>query len=355
MKIILDELTKTFGNTVAVKDFSVLFESGRLTALLGPSGCGKSTLLYMIAGIMPVTHGKIFFDDLDVTDVQPEKRGVGLVFQNYALYPHMNVLQNICFPLEIQKVPKAERLMRANEMAKLVHIDELMNRKPSELSGGQQQRVAITRALVKKPRVLLLDEPLSNLDARLRIEMREEIRRIQQETGVTTIFVTHDQEEAMSIADDILLMRLGEQQQYAEPQELYDNPANLFVSEFLGNPPINKICGLIKDKKFFLNDFSASFILPVFANINEGTRVTLAIRPESIFITSDQDKKVFSVIITQVYRIGKEELTHLQIGSCNIRGFISSENDLVVNDIISVGLKAKGVFLFNTDTGQRIT
>ena len=189
MKITIEGLTKHFGDVVAVKDFDAVIEKGQLVCLLGPSGCGKSTMLYMLAGTEAATSGKIYFDDEDVTYMAPEKRGVGLVFQNYALYPHMTVLQNICFPLEIQNVPKAERIKRAKEIAKLVQIDEYLNRKPSQLSGGQQQRVAIARALVKRPRLLLLDEPLSNLDARLRLVMREEIRRIQQETKVTTILL----------------------------------------------------------------------------------------------------------------------------------------------------------------------
>ncbi|NLF27452.1 MAG: ABC transporter ATP-binding protein, partial [Clostridiales bacterium] len=218
MRVTLDHLTKKFGDVVAVSDFSAELEHGELIALLGPSGCGKSTILNMLAGIVPATGGKILFDGEDATDMPPEKRGIGLVFQNYALYPHMTVLQNICFPLEVQRIPKADRLSRAEEIAKLVHVEALLKRRPAELSGGQQQRVAIARALVKNPHLLLLDEPLSNLDARLRLEMREEIRRIQQRTGVTTIFVTHDQEEAMSISDRIVLMKAGALQQSGVPQ-----------------------------------------------------------------------------------------------------------------------------------------
>ena len=220
MRVKMENLTKQFGTLTAVDHFNVEMEDGELIALLGPSGCGKSTILNMLAGILPVTDGKIWFDRDDVTKMPPEERGIGLVFQNYALYPHMSVLNNICFPLEIQKVPKEERIRRAKEMAELVHdslkmmrIEEYIDRYPNELSGGQQQRVAIARALVKNPRLLLLDEPLSNLDARLRLEMREEIRRIQQKTHVTTIFVTHDQEEAMSISDHIVLMKAGVKQQ----------------------------------------------------------------------------------------------------------------------------------------------
>ena len=185
MQITIEHLTKRFGDTVAVNDLCVALESGKLTALLGPSGCGKSTVLNMISGILPVSAGRILFDGRDVTALPPEKRGVGLVFQNYALYPHMTALQNICFPMEIRHIPKKERLERARQLADMVHITPYLDRKPAQLSGGQQQRVAIARALAKEPQVLLLDEPLSNLDAKLRVEMREEIRRIQREAGIT--------------------------------------------------------------------------------------------------------------------------------------------------------------------------
>ena len=219
MKITLKHLTKVFENkkaktkVVAVNDLDVEIPSGKLIGLLGPSGCGKSTTLFMLSGLEQPTSGNIIFGDDDVTTLAPEKRGIGLVFQNYALYPHMTVEQNIMFPLENMRVPKDEAKQRAFDAAKLVQIEGLLNRRPSELSGGQQQRVAIARALVKMPSVLLLDEPLSNLDARLRLQTREEIKRIQVETGITTIFVTHDQEEAMSICDSILVMKEGVVQQ----------------------------------------------------------------------------------------------------------------------------------------------
>ena len=250
MQITLEHLTKRFGDTVAVNDLCVTLESGKLTALLGPSGCGKSTVLNMISGILPVSAGRVLFDEKDVTPLPPEKRGVGLVFQNYALYPHMTALQNICFPMEIRHIPKKERLERARQLADMVHITPYLNRKPAQLSGGQQQRVAIARALAKEPQVLLLDEPLSNLDAKLRVEMREEIRRIQREAGITTIFVTHDQEEASSIADQVVLLREGVLQQRATARELYDEPVNLFAADFLGTPPINKLSAPCAAAKF---------------------------------------------------------------------------------------------------------
>ncbi len=266
MKVVLEHVTKRFPNrdkkvkteVTAVNDISFEIPDGKLIGLLGPSGCGKSTTLYMICGLQKLTEGRIFFGEEDVTELSPENRGVGLVFQNYALYPHMTVKQNIMFPLEnlkgADKLTKDEMLERTFKVAKLVQIDELLERKPSELSGGQQQRVAIARALVKMPRVLLLDEPLSNLDARLRLQTREEIRRIQRETNITTVFVTHDQEEAMSISDQIVVMKLGVVQQMGVPQMVYNDPANLFVAKFLGTPPVNVFRGLIKGQALYIGN-----------------------------------------------------------------------------------------------------
>ena len=351
MRVRLEHLTKKFSDVTAVSDFSASLEHGELISLLGPSGCGKSTILNMLAGILPVTSGKIYFDDDDVTNMPPEKRGIGLVFQNYALYPHMTVLQNICFPLEVQKVPKAERLERAMDIAKLVHVDTMMKRHPAELSGGQQQRVAIARALVKNPRLLLLDEPLSNLDARLRLEMREEIRRIQQRTGVTTIFVTHDQEEAMSISDRIVLMKLGVLQQNDLPQNLYDQPANQFVADFLGNPPINNLRGVVKGGRFELEDGSASCDCSLCAGAGEGRRVTLALRAESAVVGQEGP---LSCEVTSIYQMGKEEMAYLRFGTSEFRAYISVEDGLKRGQQVRVALRRRGVFLFDTETGERI-
>ncbi len=292
IEIKLKNLTKVFQaknkeETVAVKDFDITIPAGKLVGLLGPSGCGKSTTLYMISGLLKPTQGRIFFGDTDVTDVAPEKRGIGLVFQNYALYPHMTVKQNIMFPLENIKMEKEKALERAYFYARLVGIDHLMNRKPVQLSGGQQQRVAIARALVKEPRVLLLDEPLSNLDARLRLQTREEIKRIQKETGITTIFVTHDQEEAMSISDEIVLMREGIMQQKGAPQQVYDEPGNLFVAKFLGSPPINLFEGEIKDERVMVGDAQLGRV--------EGKKdqdVIIGVRPEGFKIVERSSLKV---------------------------------------------------------------
>lgn len=285
MKVVLKNLTKVFTNKKtksevrAVDNLDIEIPDGKLIGLLGPSGCGKSTTLYMVSGLQAPTEGRIIFGEDDVTELAPEKRGIGLVFQNYALYPHMTVEQNIMFPLQNMRVPKEEAKAKALEAARLVQIDNLMDRKPSELSGGQQQRVAIARALVKEPNVLLLDEPLSNLDARLRLQTREEIKRIQKETGVTTIFVTHDQEEAMSISDYIVVMKLGVMQQMDEPQKVYDNPVNLFVAKFLGTPPINVFNATISNGVVYIGEEAVEEIdlLPVLeANLQKRNDAALA-------------------------------------------------------------------------------
>ena len=275
MKLRFEQLIKDFQDTGAVDVGDLTIQDGKLTGLLGPSGCGKSTLLYLISGLEKPTSGRIFFGDRDVTDLPAEKRGIGLVFQNYALYPHMTVAQNIAFPLVCNHVDKAQIRERTEELAKLVQIQDMLGRKPGQLSGGQQQRVAIARALAKSPEVLLLDEPLSNLDARLRLEMREEIRRIQIETGVTTIFVTHDQEEAMSITDEVVLMKNGVVQQQCTPQQMYLDPANKFVASFLGNPPIDFFTAPVRDGKLHLAE---GFDIPVRTEARGD--VCVGIRPE---------------------------------------------------------------------------
>ncbi len=351
MEVRLENLTKHFGPTIAVENFNAVLDSGELTALLGPSGCGKSTILNMLSGIVPVTSGRILFDERDVTDLEPADRGIGLVFQNYALYPHMTVEENIAFPLEIKGLPKAERKERALEMAKLVHVDEYLKRKPAQLSGGQQQRVAIARALVKQPQLLLLDEPLSNLDARLRIEMREEIRRIQLETKVTTVFVTHDQEEAMSISDSIILMKAGVLQQEAKPQELYDQPVNEFAADFLGTPPINKVFGVIEDGAVRI-DGGPACKLDGLESLENGRKVHFSIRAESFHI--NEGEPLMEGTITRIFVMGKEQLAYVKLGDFEVRAYIDSEQDLKTGQTVQIGLRSKGVFVFDAETGERL-
>ena len=361
MKVVLQDLTKIFSSrnkngqeVVAVNKFSFEIPDGKLIGLLGPSGCGKSTTLYMICGLQQPSGGKIFFGEDDVTELSPENRGVGLVFQNYALYPHMTVKQNIMFPLENLKgddrMTKTQMLERAYHVAKLVQIDDLMDRKPSELSGGQQQRVAIARALVKMPRVLLLDEPLSNLDARLRLQTREEIKRIQRETHITTVFVTHDQEEAMSISDMIVVMKLGVVQQIGKPQEVYDNPVNLFVAKFLGTPPINVFDGEVKGEKLYIGDVA---VLDVKGAADQ--LVHVGIRPEGFIVDANG---AFECDLSNVEVMGRDvSIVSRHQSSQNpvIRSIVDADNKLPEGTTkVRFSLKPHKVFLFNKDSEERV-
>ena len=362
MKVELQNLTKIFPSrnkksgeeVIAVNNFTFEIPDGKLVGLLGPSGCGKSTTLYMISGLQKPSSGKIFFGEEDVTELSPENRGIGLVFQNYALYPHLTVKQNILFPLQNlrgeDKMTKEDMLERAVQVAKLVQIDELLERKPSELSGGQQQRVAIARALVKMPRVLLLDEPLSNLDARLRLQTREEIRRIQKETGITTVFVTHDQEEAMSISDLIVVMKLGVLQQIGKPQEIYDNPINLFVAKFLGTPPINVFKGKVVAGKLYIGEDEVLDVEGV-----EDREVFVGIRPEG-FIPAENGK--LTCKISNVEVMGRD----VSIVSSNeamltptVRSIVDADYKIDTTcEVVKYNLKPHKVFLFDNETEGRI-
>ncbi len=363
MKVTLQELTKKFPNrnkkikedVVAVDSFSFAIPDGKLIGLLGPSGCGKSTTLNMISGLEKPTSGKIFFDDDDVTNLPPENRGVGLVFQNYALYPHLTVRQNIKFPLENlkgkDKLSKEEMEQKALEAAKLVQIEELMDRRPSELSGGQQQRVAIARALVKMPKVLLLDEPLSNLDARLRLQTREELKRIQRETGITTVFVTHDQEEAMSISDMIIVMKKGVLQQMGKPQEVYDNPVNLFVAKFLGTPQINTFEGEVLDGKLIVG---GEAILDVKGVPNQP--VYVGIRPEAFIPDPNGPMQCDLVALEVMGRDSSVVSTHPGMDGKQIRSIISSDTKVdIVDNKVRFSLKPHKVHIFNKETEEVIT
>ena len=362
MKIVLQNLTKKFpdrnkkaqGGITAVGDFSYEIPDGKLVSLLGPSGCGKSTTLNLICGLEKPDSGKVLFGEQDVTGLPPEKRGVGMVFQNYALYPHLTVCKNILFPMENlkgkDKLSKEEMNRRADEAAKLVQITELMDRKPGELSGGQQQRVAIARALVKTPNVLLLDEPLSNLDARLRLQTREEIRRIQRETKLTTVFVTHDQDEALSISDMIVVMKDGVLQQTGKPQEVYDSPANLFVAKFLGTPPINLFAGKVSGGKLMIGDGAVLDVPGA-----EDREVTVGIRPEGFILKENGALKCGLSGIEVLGRDISVVCSHPACSESVIRAIIDSDNLVDTrSQTVCFELKPEKVFLFDTETGERI-
>ena len=361
MKITLQHLTKKFPgrgkknreDVVAVDDFTCEIADGSLVGLLGPSGCGKSTTLNMICGLETPTGGQILFGEEDVTHLPAELRGVGMVFQNYALYPHLTVEQNIRFPLENFKgkdrLAKEQMRQRVLQAAQLVQIEDLLDRKPRELSGGQQQRVAIARALVKFPKVLLLDEPLSNLDARLRLQTREEIRKIQKKTGITTVFVTHDQEEAMSICDQIAVMRQGVLMQQGHPQDVYDDPENLFVAKFLGTPPINVFHGKVEGQRLWIGS------QPVMeAKGVADQEVWVGIRPEG-FLPSHEGP--LTCKLERVEVMGRDcsiISTHPQLEGTEIRSIVSGDFRELKGEQVRFSLKGEKVFLFHHQTQQRI-
>lgn len=358
MKIALKNLTKKFAGrgkhaneVVAVNHLNIEIPDGQLVSLLGPSGCGKSTTLNMICGLENPSEGSIYFGDEDITEVPVENRGVGMVFQSYALYPHLSVRKNILFPLENlkgeNKLSKQIMDQKVLSVAKMVQIEDLLDRKPSELSGGQQQRVAIARALVKQPRVLLLDEPLSNLDARLRLSTREEIRRIQKETKITTVFVTHDQEEAMSISDYMVVMKDGVLQQMDKPQTIYENPTNLFVAKFLGVPAINVFNGKIENHALFIGEER------IMQCDIENQDVYIGVRPEGFDVNDSGELTCELVRIEKLGRDTSVICKHSGMLSETIRVIIPSDTKVDASkDTISFSIKPHRLFLFDMNENR---
>lgn len=298
MQITLAHVTKRFGKVTAVKDLNLEIRSGEFMALLGPSGCGKTTTLLMLAGIYKPSEGEIRFNDRVVNDLLPAERNIGMVFQSYALYPHMTVYQNISYPLRLKRLPKSEIDSRVRQVAEMLEIAHLLDRKPAQLSGGQQQRVGVGRALVKEPDVLLFDEPLSNLDARLRFTMRSELKHLQQELGITSVYVTHDQVEAMTMADRIAVMNESRVIACGSPEELYDRPQNLFVAGFIGNPPMNLVEATLKrldgeGKTLFrlcCSDLEVTIPEEIARKALQGNnqrQVIFGIRPEDLYIEGE--------------------------------------------------------------------
>ncbi|MDR2977622.1 MAG: ATP-binding cassette domain-containing protein [Streptococcaceae bacterium] len=349
-------LNKRFDNGfTALESVSFSVKKGDLVCLLGPSGCGKSTILNLIAGLLTPTGGDIQFDGASVIKTAPKDRNIGFVFQNYALYPHMTVLENVMFPLTVgkHKMAKAEAQKIAEEYMKLTNIEELSGKKPGTLSGGQQQRVAITRALVQKPDILLLDEPLSNLDARLRLRIREEIRRLVKEVGITAIFVTHDQEEALSISDKIILMNEGVVQQYALPQELYLEPANLFVANFIGSPIINTMKITVADGQMNFGDFQ----VPLSSLTDSRKKTEITDGSYTFAIRSEDVKPEISGGVVEMETDDNEVIGR----DCILR---FEKNGLVVKSVVTLDQAVKNVtrslifnfskaFVFN-EAGERV-
>jgi len=359
MELFLDNISKHFGKVKAVDGVSLKVPDGEFIALLGPSGCGKTTLLLMIAGIYKPTAGYIRFGDKVVNDLLPKDRKIGMVFQSYALYPHMSVYENIVFPLRLQRLPAEQVRQRAQKMAELVQVQALLDRKPGQLSGGQQQRVALSRALVKEPSLLLLDEPLSNLDAKLRIAMRAEIKRLQKDLGITTIFVTHDQLEAMTMADRIALFKDGKLVAYSQPHELYDHPRTLFAAEFIGSPPMNFLRIRIEEKDGGVVLVGEGIRMPLAGEIAQkvkalgvGREVILGIRPEDITVATDSGDAKAEVYVIEP--LGRDMLANLHVQATPVRVLAPPTFHAPIGASVALTLDRKKIHLFDPQTEQAL-
>jgi multiple sugar transport system ATP-binding protein len=365
-------LTKRYGNLTALENFSLEIDSGEFMVLLGPSGCGKTTVLRCIAGLTDISSGEIYIGDEIVNKLPPKDRDVAMVFQNYSLYPHMNVYDNIAFPLKMRKTDKNQINDRVQEIASLLNINNLLKRRPKEISGGQMQRVALGRALVREPKVFLMDEPLSNLDAKLRTEMRIEIKKLQKKVAITTLYITHDQAEAMSMADNVAIMEAGKMLQLGPPQKVYNEPANQFVGSFIGNPPMNFLkFRVVRDKYMFLKpdngdsdkNYNKSMVqVPaVLSTIIDRTReenIVLGIRPKDITVLRNNegfDGLKLKGEVTYIELYGDDSVAELKLGqaSLKISNVASRIDDLIIGKEAALGVKYDKINLF-TSSGERI-
>lgn len=345
----LDTIRKEFGdNIVAVNDVSLTIGDGELVVLVGPSGSGKSTTLRCIAGLENPTSGDIIIDGRRVNDVQPQNRDIAMVFQSFALYPHRTVWKNISFPLEARDVSGDEIERRVEEAAEMLGITELLDRKPANLSGGQQQRVALGRALVRDPQAFLMDEPLANLDAKLRKEMRTEVVRLQQDLGVTMVHVTHNQEEAMTMGDRVAVMNKGKIQQLAPPKEVYRRPANRFVAEFIGSPSMNLLTGTLSADQFDAHAEDVSIRLPdTLVNAATADPVTLGIRPESVQIVDSPGEYTLEAIVEVVELMGNVQIIHFDIGGREFLTEIGPDIEVSQGDTLFLRLPPEKIDLFD--------
>lgn len=355
MEVRLKNLTKRFTNFVAVNNLNLKIQDGEFIALLGPSGCGKTTTLLMLAGIYKPDEGEIVFDDQVVNDIPPKDRNIGMCFQNYALYPYMTIAQNIAFPLKLRKMDKKTIEKKVTEIARRFHIDSLLHRYPNQISGGQQQRVALARALVKEPEILLLDEPLSNLDSSLRISMRAEIKKLQKDLGITTVFVTHDQTEALSMCDKIAVMNKGVLQDFGTPEELYSMPKNLFIAQFIGNPPMNfmDVVYVKENGKVILKEEAFQIELPEniykrYMEMKNGQTIILGIRPENMMITGKEENTIKGNIYV-VEPLGRDKLVNVKIGDNIVKVIASQDYKGQMGDEVFIKLDLDKIHLFHKE------
>ena len=352
--VTLENVSKTYDNgQVAVREASFTVADGEFMVLVGPSGCGKSTTLRMLAGLESVTEGTIAIDGDVVNDMPPKDRDVAMVFQNYALYPHMSVFDNMAFGLKLRKYSKKQIQQRVHQAAETLGLTEILKRKPKQLSGGQQQRVAVGRAIVRKPKVFLFDEPLSNLDAKLRVQMRAEIARLHRDLAATMVYVTHDQTEAMTLGDRIVVMKDGVVQQIDAPLALYRRPANLFVGGFIGNPAMNFINGALTDGGEVYESLSGSIRISMKGRgIDKDQSVTAGIRPESLKLTGSAPDPVIRAERLLVEHLGAETLIHARTGTDTFIARVKAEEATDLGATLQFGLSPEDVHLFDAETGR---
>lgn len=360
-EIRLEGVSKRWGDVVGVQNLDLVIPDGSFTCLLGPSGCGKTTTLRMIAGLEEPTEGRISMDQEIVYcserafSLPPVRRRVGLIFQSYALWPHFTVYQNIAFGLEMQKREPDEINRIVKQVAEWMRIDELLERYPSELSGGQQQRVALARSLAPQPDCLLMDEPLSNLDAKLRIEMRTELKRIHSETGMTIVYVTHDQLEAMTMASQVAVMNEGRLQQLAEPLRLYHYPANLFVAEFVGNPPINTMAGkILLEPEPMVQCVGFDLPLDVIKGLRNGQEVVAAVRAEDVFVVPPDEDGSITFTVYSVLPTGGETLVRLRRGQTFVTAKVDGSAFFNIDSTVGIKVRTERLLLYDKASGNLI-
>lgn len=356
----INRVTKSFGSLAVLKDINIAIEDGEFLVLVGPSGCGKSTLLSIIAGLDEHTSGNITIDGKGVDGLEPKERDIAMVFQSYALYPAMSVEQNIGFCLEMSKMPKPERIERVNKVAELLQITHLLKRRPGQLSGGQRQRVAMGRALVREPKIFLFDEPLSNLDAKLRVEMRTEIKKLHQRLGATIVYVTHDQIEAMTMATRIAVMKDGVLQQFGTPEDIYDRPANVFVATFMGSPPMNLLPALVAGDKQSLTINGADIALPLppsaMTGLPEGKDVLLGLRPEwlSLANPTTASHPTFNLHVEVVEPTGPDVFVALRMGEREIMARLPTGAPVQVGQQAGFAVDLTKAVLFDAESGAAL-
>ncbi|HAG50368.1 MAG: hypothetical protein A2056_00235 [Deltaproteobacteria bacterium GWA2_42_85] len=355
-RIRFENLRKAFKDVVVIPRLELTIHEGEFFTFVGPSGCGKSTILNIIAGLEPATEGKIYFDDKVVNDLSPKERDVAMVFQSYALYPHMTVYENMAFPLKMKKTPKKIIEGDVERVASIIGLKELLQRRPKELSGGQRQRVALGRAIIRKPKVFLMDEPLSNLDARLRVEMRAELKRLHQGLRITTVYVTHDQAEAMSLSDRLAILNRGEIQQCGTPMEIYQKPLNIFVAGFIGSPPMNFFRCAVKRHQPLEIDLNGFNLSPCVESMPQGDSVVAGIRPEDIIVSEQRIEKDIEDTgnVELVEPVGSFSWVDVRWGGIKARGILDVKEKPAIGGHVMIRVKKDKVFLFDPDSGRRL-